>query len=228
MSMATQESHLRSHAAEDYAKAIYVLETRGSEPVSTTALAERLHVTAGSVSAMIKKLAELELVAHTPYRGVRLTRQGRRTALEVIRHHRLLELFLAEVLEMPWDRVHQEAEVLEHVLSTELEEIIAAKLGNPTHDPHGDPIPTPDFQIEEIETRSLADLEPGDQGVFVRVSDSDSAMLRYLGERGVTPGASFEVLERQPFGGPLFVRFGADVHPLGGDLAQAMRVEVSA
>jgi DtxR family Mn-dependent transcriptional regulator len=226
MSMATQEPHLRSHAIEDYAKAIYVLETRGSEPVSTTALAERLRVTAGSVSAMVKKLAELDLVSHTPYRGVRLTREGRRTALEVIRHHRLLELFLAEVLEMPWDRVHEEAEVLEHVLSSELEEIIAAKLGNPTHDPHGDPIPSAEFELDEQETRSLADLEPGDEGVFVRVSDSDSDMLRYLGDRGVTPGSSFVVLDRQPFGGPLFVRFGRDVHPLGGELAQAMRVEV--
>src|SRR3954454_21412738 len=226
-SVATQEPHLRSHAVEDYAKAIYVLETRGSEPVSTNALADRLGVTAGSVSAMVKKLDDADLVTHTPYRGVRLTAAGRRTALEVIRHHRLLELFLAEVLEMPWDRVHQEAEVLEHVLSSELEEIIAAKLGNPTHDPHGDPIPPSDFEIEELETRSLADLEPGDCGVFVRVSDSDSAMLRYLGERGVSPGARFTVLERQPFGGPLFVRFGGDVHPLGGDLAQAMRVEVT-
>jgi DtxR family Mn-dependent transcriptional regulator len=226
--MASQEHHLRSHAVEDYAKAIYVLETRGREPVSTTALAERLAVTPGSVSAMLKRLAELKLVTHTPYRGVRLTTAGRRTALEVIRHHRLLELFLAEVLEMPWDRVHAEAEVLEHVLSSELEEIIAAKLGNPTRDPHGDPIPTPDFEIVELETHSLADLEPGDAGLFVRISDSDPAMLRYLGERGVTPGARLEVVERQPFGGPLFVRFGSQVHPLGGDLAQAMRVEVEA
>jgi DtxR family Mn-dependent transcriptional regulator len=227
MSMATQEPHLRSHAVEDYAKAIYVLETRGREPVSTTALAARLGVTAGSVSAMVKKLAELDLVTHTPYRGVRLTPDGRRTALEVIRHHRLLELFLAEVLEMPWDRVHEEAEVLEHVLSAELEEIIAAKLGNPTRDPHGDPIPTAEFEIEEQETRSLADLQPGDKGVFVRVSDSDPEMLRYLGEWGVTPGARLEVVERQPFGGPLFVRVGADIHPLGGALAEAMRVEMA-
>src|SRR3954462_12633988 len=223
--MTTQEPHLRSHAIEDYAKAIYVLETRGREPVSTTALAERLNVTPGSVSAMVKKLAEIDLVTHTPYRGVRLTPEGRRTALEIIRHHRLLELFLAEVLEMPWDRVHQEAEVLEHVLSTELEEIIAQKLGNPTRDPHGDPIPSAEYEIVEQETRSLADLEPGDEGVFVRVSDSEPEMLRYLGERGVTPGQNFEVLDRQPFGGPLFVRFGRDVHPLGGELAQAMRVE---
>jgi DtxR family Mn-dependent transcriptional regulator len=228
LTVATPEPSIRSHAVEDYAKAIYVLETRAGEPVSTTALAARLGVTPGSVSAMVKKLDELELVSHTPYRGVRLTEAGRRTALEVIRHHRLLELFLAEVLEMPWDRVHQEAEVLEHVLSTELEEIIAAKLGNPTRDPHGDPIPGPDFEIEERETRSLADLQPGEAGVFARVSDSDSAMLRYLGDRGVTPGAPFQVVERQPFGGPLFVRFGEHVHPLGGDLARAMRVEVSA
>ncbi len=220
------DSQLRSHAIEDYAKAIYVLESRAGEPVSTNALAERLGVTAGSVSAMLRKLAELELVEHQPYHGVRLTEPGRRLALEVIRHHRLLELFLAEVLDMPWDRVHAEAEVLEHVLSNELEEVIAAKLGNPTRDPHGDPIPSPDFEIDEGETRSLADLEPGATGVFVRVSDSDPAMLRYLGERGVAPGAAFEVVDRQPFGGPLFVRFGDDVHPLGGDLAQAMRVEV--
>src|SRR3954470_6260204 len=171
--MATQEPHLRSNAIEDYAKAIYVLETRGREPVSTTALAERLSVTPGSVSAMVKKLADIDLVTHTPYRGVRLTPQGRRTALEVIRHHRLLELFLAEGLEMPWDRVHDEAEVLEHVLSTELEEIIATKLekisaakpATPTGDPHGAPIPSRDFQIEEQETTSLADLKPGNEGI---------------------------------------------------------------
>src|SRR3954468_19923445 len=110
MNVATQEPHLRSHAIEDYAKAIYVLETRGDEPVSTNALADRLSVTPGSVSAMVRKLAELDLVTHQPYHGVRLTDSGRRLALEIIRHHRLLELFLAEVLEMPWDRVHQEAE----------------------------------------------------------------------------------------------------------------------
>src|SRR3954451_18262288 len=217
-----------SVAIEDYAKAIYHLGGDGHAAVTTNVLADRLGVTAGSVSAMLKRLDDLDLVSHEPYRGVRLTDSGRRLALEIIRHHRLLEAFLAEVLEMPWDRVHQEAEVLEHVLSNELEEVIAQKLGNPTHDPHGDPIPTPDFQIEELETRSLADLEPGDHGVFVRVSDSDSAMLRYLGDRSVTPGAELEVVERQPFGGPLFVRVGPDVHPLGGDLAQAMRVEVSA
>src|SRR3954449_2019254 len=192
--MAATETPLRSNAIEDYAKAIYALESRGPDPVTTNALAERLEVTPGSVSAMLKKLGELGLVAHQPYRGVRLTAAGRRVALEVIRHHRLLELFLAEVLDMPWDRVHKEAEVLEHVLSTELEEVIAEKLGNPKRDPHGDPIPSADFVIEETETTSLATLDSGATGVFVRVSDSDPEMLRYLGRRGVTPGAEFEVI----------------------------------
>jgi DtxR family Mn-dependent transcriptional regulator len=222
----SHQQHLHSHAIEDYAKAIYTLETRSREPVSTNALADRLQVTPGSVSAMLKKLADLGLVRHTPYRGVRLTANGRKVALEVIRHHRLLEAFLTEVLEMPWERVHAEAEVLEHVLSSELEEVIAAKLGNPTHDPHGDPIPTPELAIDEGQTVSLEELPPGASGRFVRISDSEPEMLRYLGDRGVAPGSDFEVVDRQPFGGPLFVRFGRDVHPLGGDLARAMRVEV--
>jgi DtxR family transcriptional regulator, Mn-dependent transcriptional regulator len=218
-----------SSAVQDYAKAIYSLEQRcDGGAVSTNAIAERLGVSAASASSMVKRLDGLGLVEHVPYRGVVLTQRGLKVALEVLRHHRLLELFLAEELGMPWDRVHAEAEALEHVLSEYLEARIAAKLGHPTRDPHGDPIPSAEFEIEEQETRSLADLEPGDQGVFVRVSDSEPEMLRYLGERGVTPGQSFEVLERQPFGGPLFVRFGADVHPLGGELAQRMRVEVPA
>src|SRR5579863_143005 len=143
---------LRSPAIDDYAKAIFALQSRGEEPVSTSALAERLGITPGSVSAMLKKLDELGLVTHEPYRGVRLTPAGRRVALEVIRHHRLLERFLADALGMPWDRVHAEAEVLEHVLSDELEELIASKLGDPTVDPHGDPIPTRDLTIEESRT----------------------------------------------------------------------------
>jgi DtxR family Mn-dependent transcriptional regulator len=145
----------------------------------------------------------------------------------VIRHHRLLELYLAESLGVPWDRVHAEAEVLEHHLSEELEELIAAKLGNPTRDPHGDPIPTRDLTIEERETESLDTLEAGSSGTFTRVSDSDPEMLRYLGERGIAPGDTFEVVEKQPFEGPLFVRFGDNVHVLGGALARAMRVEVT-
>ena len=214
-----------SPAIQDYAKAIYALERRDDGPVSTNALAERLEVTAASASGMVRRLGELGLVSHVPYRGVQLTPAGERVALEVLRHHRLLELYLAQSLGVPWDRVHDEAEVLEHVLSEELEELIADKLGHPTHDPHGDPIPTADLVVEERATERLADLEPGAAGRFVRVSDSDPAMLRYLEQRGIALGDAFEVVDRQPFDGPLFVRFGQDVHPLGGTLAAAMRVE---
>jgi DtxR family transcriptional regulator, Mn-dependent transcriptional regulator len=224
---APDTSATRTQAIEDYAKAIYSLELRDCEPVSTNALAERLGVTPASASGMVKRLDELGLVEHQPYRGVSLTEHGRRVALEVMRHHRLLELYLVKSLGVPWDRVHQEAEVLEHVLSDELEELIAAKLGNPTHDPHGDPIPTRDLTIEEGTTQILHSLEAGTRGAFVRISDSDPEMLRFLAERGIAPGDLLEVVEKQPFDGPLFVRFGDRVHVLGGDLAKAMRVDVA-
>ena len=145
-----------------------------------------------------------------------------------MRHHRLLELYLVENLGVPWDRVHAEAEVLEHVLSEELEELIARKLGDPTRDPHGDPIPTRELKIEVDETVTLESLDPGTRGLFVRISDSHPDMLRYLAERGIAPGASFEIVEKQPFGGPAFARFGDQVHVLGGELASRMRVEVKA
>ena len=216
-----------SEAIEDYAKAIYAIGRRGDGPVTTNALAERLGVTAGSVSAMLKKLAEQGLAHHEPYHGVQLTEDGERVALEVMRHHRLLELYLAEHLGVPWDRVHEEAEALEHVISEDLEARIAAKLGHPTHDPHGDPIPSVDLVIDEGQTRSLADLEVGDRGRFVRVSDADPEMLRYLDGRGIALGDRLEIVERQPFGGPLTVRFGAEDHVLGGGLARAMRIDVA-
>jgi DtxR family Mn-dependent transcriptional regulator len=216
-----------SAAVEDYAKAIYALSRDGREQVSTTALAERLHVTPASASAMVKRLDEMGLARHAPYRGVELTDRGSQLALEILRHHRLLELYLAESLGVPWDRVHDEAEVLEHVLSEELEELIAVKLGDPTRDPHGDPIPTRDLEVVEDPTETLEAMEPGASGRFVRISDSDPDMLRYLAERGIAPGAEFEVEDKQPFGGPSFVRFGDDVHVIGGELASRMRVEVA-
>ena len=216
----------RTSAIEDYTKAIYALESRDGDAVSTNALAERLGVTAAWAWGRDKRLGELGLVEHRPYHGVTLTEDGRRVALEVIRHHRLLELYLVQSLGVPWDRVHEEAEVLEHVLSEELEELIAAKLGDPTHDPHGDPIPSRDLILEERPTESLQALSGGDCGVFSRISDSDPDMLRFLADRGIAPGEAFEVIEKQPFEGPLFVRFGDDVHVLGGALARAMRVEL--
>jgi DtxR family Mn-dependent transcriptional regulator len=173
---------------------------------------------------MLKRLDSLGLVSHFPYRGVTLTDEGERVALEVIRHHRLLESYLSEVLGMPWDRVHQEAEVLEHYISEELEELIAAKLGNPDRDPHGDPIPHRDLSVERDTSVALGELQVGARAEFVRVSDSEPQVLRYLAELGIRPGATLEVVGRQPFGGALEVEIGGRKHALGGDLLRMMRV----
>jgi DtxR family Mn-dependent transcriptional regulator len=224
--MSSQESV--SASVQDYAKAVYALEIRGGAAVSTNDLAARLGVTPASVSGMVRKLTEVGIVEHEPYHGVRLTDEGRRVALEVLRHHRLLELFLAQELGMSWDRVHAEAEVLEHVLSAELEELIAARLGYPTVDPHGDPIPTRELEIDEGQTCSLESLACGERGVFVRVSDSDPEMLRYLSGAGISPGDRLLVRDRQPFGGPLFVLVDGREHTIGGRLAAAMRIAVDA
>src|SRR5918993_5752332 len=228
MAAVPQDSAQISDAVQDYAKGIYSLHERSSEPVSTSALGGRLDVSPASASAMFKRLGALGLAKRQPYHGVELTAAGRRVALEVIRHHRLLELYLAEALGMPWDRVHEEAEVLEHAISPELSELIAAKLGNPTHDPHGDPIPTLEGEIDEPPSRALAELRPGERGVFSRVSDSNPDMLRYLSERGIAPGDELELAGREPFGGPLTVRVNAREHALGDQLARAMRVERAA
>jgi DtxR family Mn-dependent transcriptional regulator len=219
----TSERH--SPAVEDYAKAIYTLQERADGPVTTTALAARLGVSAASASGMVRRLSEIGLAKHEPYKGVELTEAGRAVALEVIRHHRLIELLLAE-LGVPWDRVHDEAEVLEHHISEELEALIAERLGDPTHDPHGDPIPGVDLTVDEGTTISLDQLESGQHGLFVRVSDSDPEMLRYLSGLGLAPGERLQLVRREPFDGPLIVGFAGAEHPLGVALARAMRVEV--
>jgi DtxR family Mn-dependent transcriptional regulator len=217
---------LATDAVEDYLKAIYALEGRGTGRIGTTALAERLGVAPSTVTAMAKRLAELGLVSYQPYHGMTLTAAGRQTALEVVRHHRLIEAFLADALDMPWDRVHDEAEVLEHHISEELERRIAAKLGDPTRDPHGDPIPSAELELAVDETKSLAELEPERPATFVRVSDSDPEMLRYLASHGIRPGIELRIMRREPFGGPIFVEAGGVEHALGGQLASAMWVTV--
>jgi len=213
-----------NEGAENYAKALYELQARGEIPVGTKAVAERLGVTPASASGMLKRLADEGVVEYEPYHGARLTPDGERIALEVIRHHRLIELFLAEVLGMPWDRVHSEAEVLEHHISEELEELIAAKLGQPVRDPHGDPIPDRDLEVTVDESVPLTDLEPGERGIFARVSDSDASMLRYLAEREIQPGDRLRISSKEPFGGPLMVEIAERTHPLGSELAECMRV----
>jgi DtxR family Mn-dependent transcriptional regulator len=194
-----------STAVEDYVKAIYQLQ--GAAPVVTiSALAEALNVSAPSSTNMVKRLAARKLVRHSPYRGVELTKAGEKMALEVVRHHRLIELFLQETLDLPWDRVHAEAEKIEHVLSEDLEDRIAKKLGNPVADPHGDPIPTKAGKLESAMLLRLADLAVGESATISRIGTQEPEQLRYLGDLGVRPRAEVHILEQVPFGGPMRLR----------------------
>jgi DtxR family transcriptional regulator, Mn-dependent transcriptional regulator len=215
--MGTQAPEL-TVAVQDYLKAIYALESEG-ERVTTSALAARVGVSAPSVTAMTKRLAELELVERAPYRGVVLTEQGRRGALEVLRHHRLLELYLVNRLGLSLDEVHAEAELLEHALSEELEAKIDAELGFPTHDPHGDPIPDRELRLEHAPGRTLVDLAPGEAAAVARVPDGDRELLRYLAELGLVPGSGVEVVAQAPFGGPVTVRTQRGEHAISRELA---------
>ncbi len=223
--MQTTPVHNPSAPVEDYVKAIYSLTYENDQFASTSHIADRLGITAGSVSTMLKRMDSSGLAEHVPYRGVRLTPAGRRLALSVIRRHRLIELFLATSLDIPWEDVHRYADALEHAASDELIELIAAKLGDPVADPHGDPIPTRALEVDERPQPSLADLEAGAHAVIVRVSDSDPAMLRYLTEHQIAIGDRVELVDRQPFDGPCEVIIGGQLQSLGLKLAQAIHVE---
>lgn len=216
-----------SPAVQDYLKAIYrIVENTGRPAVATSEVAEELGVTAPSASGMLKKMTQLGYLAATGRRGaVELTENGRAAALEVIRHHRLLETYLVTRLGVPWDQVHHEAEILEHHISEELEARIAEVLGHPERDPHGDPIPTLGGEIPSVATDLLSDLPEGDVATVSRVGDQDPAVLRYLAEHGLVPDASVEMLEHGAFGGPLSVRVaGADVIQVPVDAARVVRV----
>ena len=197
---------MHTSAVEDYLKAVYEVG-RTEEKVTTSALAERLEVSPASVTGMIKKLAEMKLVTHERYHGVALTKAGRRTAIEVIRHHRLVETYLHETLGVPWDQVHAEAEKWEHVLSEDLEARMDEALGHPTNDPHGAPIPTPTLELVEPDWPPLARVEAGKKVVVAEVSDDDPELLRYVGGLGLYPGATLEVVSTAPYtDGPVTVR----------------------
>jgi DtxR family Mn-dependent transcriptional regulator len=219
-----------SSAVQDYLKGLYALgEGAGrSEPVSTTAIAGHLGVSAASATNMLKKLDGNGLVNHVPYRGVELTEPGRKIALEVLRHHRLLETYLADALGVPWDQVHAEAEILEHHLSEELEERISARLGHPTADPHGHPIPSKELTSPPPPARTLWDTSDGQHLVVDRVSDADPEALRYLARLAIVPGANVEVTSRGPVGGPLFLRIQRagqnDEQAISKELAEAVWV----
>jgi DtxR family Mn-dependent transcriptional regulator len=207
-----------SQTAEDYLKEIYKLQSEQGK-ATTSALAERVGVSAPSATAMLKKLAAMGLVVHEPYRGVLLTSAGEKAAIEVIRHHRLLEQYLSETLGMPIDELHAEADRLEHALSEELEARIDESLGYPTHDPHGDPIPDANLELPAGSERALADLAQGEQATVSRVPDVDTELLRYLSSLSLLPGADVKLVTSAPFGGPVTVLSGGSEHAIARELA---------
>ena len=211
-------------ATEDYLKAIYKLQENAGA-ASTNAVADRMGVSAASVTNMMKRLSETGLVEHRPYQAIRLTDAGRKIALEIIRHHRLLEVYMAEALGFTWDQVDAEAERLEHVISEEFEDKIDAMLGYPTKDPHGSPIPAKDGSIASTKHDRLSDMEPGRTVVIRRVTDTDPALLRYLGKLGLRPDNVVDVLNKEPFEGPMLLRVGGEEHHVGHQVTSSVLVE---
>jgi DtxR family Mn-dependent transcriptional regulator len=212
-----------TQSMENYLKAIFEI-VEHAERASTSSIAVRMGIAPASVTAMVKKLADLHLVTHEPYQGVQLTPVGELAAVEVVRHHRLIEKYLAEALGVPWDQVHAEAEKLEHVISEDLEDRIASALGEPATDPHGAPIPSRDGTIRRIDARRLSDVAASERVVVVEVDDRDSALLRYLGERGLYPGTRVEVVHVEPYGGSLTLRVGEGQFAIGREAAAEIRV----
>lgn len=215
-----------SEAAEDYLKAILALQEQNGLAV-TSELSRLLNVAPASVSGMLQKLSQMKLVTHRRYQGVKLTPTGRRLAIEVVRHHRLIELYLSEVMGVPWDQVHEEAERLEHAISEKLEERIEEMLGFPTHDPHGAPIPNADGEIAQRPTQPLASLEAAEAVIVAEVDDSDPAFLRYVAELGLFPGVTIAVLKREPFNGPLSLQIDGTEFAIGREAAERIKVAVT-
>ncbi len=212
-----------TESIEDYLKAVYEIQKETTK-VTTNSISEKLGVAPASVTGMMKKLSEKKLVTHKRYQGIKLTQAGQKIALEVIRHHRLIELYLAQALGVPWDQVHDEAEKWEHVLSEDVEDRMDAVLGHPTRDPHGSPIPSRDGTIIELDSIPLADLGPGQSGVVAEVSDHNPDLLRYIGKMGLYPETKVEVLSVEPFSGPITIKVGDISHILGAQAAQFILV----
>ena len=209
---------MHTESVQNYLKAIYHLREQSGK-VTTTALARELEVAPASATLMIKRLAEQDLVVHEPYRGVALSAEGERVAVEMVRHHRLVERFLAEVLDVPWDEVHDEAEKWEHLLSEDIEERMDRALGFPESDPHGAPIPARNGAVARREESPLTALRPGQSAVVAEVDDRDAAVLRYVAALGLVPGARLEVVDEEPGGGAVTVKIGGKRHTLGREVA---------
>lgn len=217
----------RSQSVEDYLKTIYKLEGEKGGGVSTSRLAKEMGVANASVTNMLKRLAGLRLVEYESYYGTSLTDAGKKIALEIIRHHRLLELYLTEVMGYSWDEVHDEAEQLEHHISEQFEDRIAELLNNPTVDPHGDPIPTKDGKMPVIRSRKLTDVSDGEVLIIKRVKNQDPELLRYLEKHGLIPGVKIEVIQKEPFDGPILLRVEEETTTIGHSIAKDIYVVAS-
>jgi DtxR family Mn-dependent transcriptional regulator len=216
---------MRSPSIEDYLKALYKLEDEADAPVSTGDLARAMEVSSASASNMVKRLDELDFLTYEAYEGARLTDPGRAVALEVIRHHRLLELYLKEVMGFSWDEIHQEAEILEHHISERFEDRIEEMLNNPERDPHGHPIPAPDGTVDELPTRSLADLTEGDGAAIDHIANEDGELLDLLEQRGLLPGATVKVVDTRPLDGLLVVAVDGTEQLIGRPVAKKVGVK---
>lgn len=213
-----------SQAIQDYLKTIYKLEENGT--VSTTAIAKELNISGASVTGMLKRLAAMKLVDYNSYKGVKLTNEGRKIALEIIRHHRLLELYLKEALGFPLDKVHDEACRLEHVISKEFVEKIEQILGNPEYDPHGHPIPTKDGDIEISDEKPLVNFRGGDVVIIRRLSDHDPEMLSYFEKMGLLPNTVMRIIDKAPFNGPITAFYNGESQIIGNEIAKNIFVEL--
>jgi len=220
---ATKHTPELTAPVEDYLKVIFELETTG-RAAGTNEIAAQLEIAAPSVTAMVRRLADQGLIKHERYRGARLTEAGRRAALRTIRRHRVIEAYLTAALGYPWDRVHEEAERLEHAASDELIDRMARSIGEPVTDPHGAPIPTREGTLDEPTLTTLADVAPGEHARVQRVGDRDSERLRYLAELGIIPGTDVEVIARAPYDGPIRVRLRGADHAIGPGLAREILV----
>lgn len=208
-----------SQSVEDYLKAIYLLEIDGVV-ATTNNIAESLSVSSASVTNMFKKLAKLQLINHKSYRGAELTEAGEKIALEVIRHHRLLELYLKEMMGYSWDQVHDEAEKLEHHISEQFEDKIAELLNDPTHDPHGDPIPSKEGVVPEMASLAITDADENESYIIGRVRDQDPELLRFLEKSGIIPGVQVTILEKTPFDGPVKIKLEDKETTIGNSVAK--------
>ncbi len=226
----TDRKRVLTRSIEDYIKTIYELGRDGT-PAQTSAIAEVLGVAPPSVSGMIRRLSEVGLLEHVPYRGVQLTQEGRGAALNLLRRHRIVEAYLTSKLGYDWDSVHEEAERLEHAVSDELIERMAMALGNPRYDPHGAPIPTRDGLVEKTEHVELTDVAVGEVAELKMVSDKNPERLRFIASLGLKPGVTFEVTARQPFRGPTTIKTAGPAgkeQVIGFELAQSLLCAVVA